>query len=370
MRERKRILTILTAVLLVAVLGIFGPAQAETVTKDIIYSSANPVPEIAARVRPAVVLVLSKKQAWSQSRGRWDETIGSGSGVYIDERGYIVTNYHVVENADIVTVELLDGTELEVEQVLSDESTDIALLKIAGPLEGVEPVPLGDSDALVIGELAIVIGNPGALTDVYPGTVTAGIISGLDRENVNAGNFSRAVNVIQMDAAINGGNSGGALLNARGELVGIPTLKIDMTYYGTSIEGLGFAIPVNLVRDVTASLIEHGKVLRPRMGVSVADFAGPDDPLPKFPPSGVQVLEVEEGTPAEAAGVEMYDIITHINGTRVNNYTQMSSLLDRHMAGDTITLTVYRCYDPLSAQLIEFDKRQSLDLNVELKLID
>ena len=84
----------------------------------------------------------------------------------------------------------------------------------------------------------------------------------------------------------------------------------------------------------------------------------------------MQVLEVEEGTPAEAAGVEMYDIITHINGTRVNNYTQMSSLLDRHMAGDTITLTVYRCYDPLSAQLIEFDKRQSLDLNVELKLID
>ena len=350
--------------------GILGPAQAETATYDIIYSSGNPVPAIAERVRPAVVQVLSKKQAWSQARGQWDEVIGSGSGVYIDERGYIVTNYHVIEGADLVSIELLDGTELEVVETLTDESTDIALLKLNGPLEGVEPVPMGDSDALMIGELAIVIGNPGALTDIYPGTVTAGIISGLDRENVNAGNFSRAVNVIQTDAAINGGNSGGALLNAKGELVGIPTLKIDMTYYGTTIEGMGFAIPVNLVRDVTGSLIEHGKVLRPRMGVSVADFEGPDEPLPKFPPAGVQVLKVEEDTPAEEAGVRIYDIITHVNGTRVTNYTQMSALIDRHMAGDTITLTVYRCYDPVSAQLIAMDERESLDLAVELKLID
>ena len=370
MREKGRLLIVLTAVMLVALLGIIGPAQAETVTKDIIYTSANPIPEIVARVRPAVVQVISMGETWSKQFGKSEDVIGSGSGVYIDDRGYIVTNYHVVENADRVKVELLDGTELEVEQLLTDESTDLALLKVAGPLEGVEPVPMGDSDALMIGELAIVIGNPGALTDIYPGTVTAGIISGLDRENVNAGIFSRAVNVIQMDAAINGGNSGGALLNAKGELVGIPTLKIDMTYYGTSIEGLGFAIPVNLVRDVTDSLIEHGKVLRPRMGVSVVDFDGPEDPLPKYPPIGVQILEIEEGTPAEAAGLKIYDIITHVNGSRVKNYTQMSAHLDRHMAGDTITLTVYRCYDPVSAQLMDVDKRESLDLNVELKLID
>lgn len=357
-------------ILLVSVLGIVGPAQAETVTKDIIYSTSNPIPEIAARVRPAVVLVLSQKETWDKMFGVSEETVGSGSGVYIDERGYIVTNYHVVEGADKVKIQLLDGTELDVAEVLSDSSTDIALLKIDGPLEGVEPVPMGDSDALVIGELAIVIGNPGALTDVYPGTVTAGIISGLERENVNAGNFSRAVNVIQMDAAINGGNSGGALLNARGELVGIPTLKIDMTYYGTSIEGMGFAIPVNLVRNVTESLIEHGRVLRPRMGVSVVDFAGPEEALPKYPPAGVQILEVEEGTPAEEGGLKMYDIITHVNGSRVMNYTQMSAHLDRHMEGDTVVLTVYRCYDPVSAQLLDMKEREVLELPIELKMID
>ncbi len=339
-------------------------------SKSIIYSADNPIPQIAARVRPAVVQIVTEKQVWSADYGVWTEPLGSGSGVYIDARGYIVTNYHVVEGADIVTVQLLDGTEIEVEEVLSDESTDLALLKIASALEGVEPVPMGDSDALMIGELAVVIGNPGALSDVYPGTVTAGIISGLERENVNAGNFSRTVNVIQMDAPINGGNSGGALLNGRGELVGIPTLKIDMTYYGRSIEGMGFAIPVNLVKDVTASLIEHGKVLRPRMGVSIADFSGPEEPLPKNPPAGIQVMAVEEGTPAEEAGVVKYDIITHVNGVRVKNYTQMNTHIDRHMAGDTITLTVYRCYDPVSAQLMEFGERASIDLQVELKLID
>lgn len=339
-------------------------------TKNIIYSKDNPVPEIAQRVRPAVVLVLTEKEVWSAEYGVWSEPLGSGSGVYIDERGYIVTNYHVVEGADIVTVQLLDGTEIEVEEVLTDESTDIALLKVAAMPEGVQPVPMGDSDQLTVGELAIAIGNPGALSDVYPGTVTAGIISGLERENVNAGNFSRAVNVIQMDAPINGGNSGGALLNGRGELVGIPTLKIDMTYYGRSIEGMAFAIPVNLVKDVTASLIEHGKVLRPRMGVSIADFAGPDEPLAKNPPAGIQVLEVEEGSPAEEAGVLKYDIITHVNGVRVETYTQMNTHIDRHMAGDTITLTVYRCYDPISTQLMDIKERQWIDLNVELKLID
>ncbi len=370
MKDRARLMTILSLVLLVAILGIIAPAQAETVTKDIIYSTSNPIPEIAARVRPAVVLVLSQKETWDKMFGVSEETVGSGSGVYIDERGYIVTNNHVIEDSDSVKVQLLDGTELDVIEVLTDESTDIALLKIDGPLPGAEPVPMGDSDALVIGELAIVIGNPGALTDVYPGTVTAGIISGLERENVNAGNFSRAVNVIQMDAPINGGNSGGALLNAKGELVGIPTLKIDMAYYGTSIEGMGFAIPVNLVKSVTDDLIEFGKVQRPRMGVSVVDFEGPEEALPKHPPAGVQILEVEEGTPAEEGGLEMYDIITHVNGTRVMNYTQMSAHLDRYLAGDTVVITVYRCYDQVSGQLLEMNKREVLELPIELKMID
>lgn len=370
MKEQRRILIILTAILLVLTVGIVGQAQAETVGKDVIYSSDNPIPGIAERVRPAVVQIICEVETWHPQYGRGKDVAGMGSGVYIDDQGYIVTNYHVVEEAELVTVRLLDGTEIEVEEVLSDESTDLALLKVPGPIEGVEPVPLGNSDELMIGELAIVIGNPGALTDTYPGTVTAGIVSGLDRENVNAGNFSRAVNVIQIDAAINGGNSGGALLNARGELVGIPTLKIDMAYYGSTIEGLGFAIPVNLVKDITASLIEHGRVLRPRMGVSVQDFAGPDEAIPTWPPAGIQIVEVEEGTPAEEAGMMIYDIITHINGSRVKTFTQMTAHIDRYMDGDTIVVTVYRCCDPISGKLLDKAERKSVDLEVELKLID
>lgn len=370
MRRRTGLLTVLAAILLMAFAAASVSALAETVGKSIIYSSENPIPEIAARVRPAVVQVLSQKEAWDKTFGVWEETIGSGSGVYIDERGYIVTNNHVIEDADSVKIRLLDGTERDVIEVLADSSTDLAVLKLEGALEGVEPVPMGDSDALVIGELAIVIGNPGALTDVYPGTVTAGIISGLERENVNAGNFSRAVNVIQMDAAINGGNSGGALLNAKGELVGIPTLKVDMTGYGTSIEGLGFAIPVNLVKLISSDLIEYGKVMRPRMGVSVVDFDGPEKALPKFPPAGVQIVEVEKGTPAEAGGLMMYDIITHVNGSRVMNYTEMSRHLDRYRAGDRVLITVYRCYDTLSGELMDAIEHQTLELEIELKMLD
>ncbi len=369
MKQYARGLTTLAAIMLVIVLGIIGPAQAETMTKDIIYSAANPIPEIAARVRPAVVQVICKEEIWSREFGTEVEETASGSGVYIDSRGYVVTNNHVVEGADLLTVRLLDGTELGVAEVFTDASTDLAVLRLEKPLDA-EPVPMGDSDKLVIGELAIAIGNPGALSSTYPGTVTAGIISGLDRENVNAGNFSRAVNVIQMDAAINGGNSGGALLNGRGELIGIPTMKIDMTYYGESIEGLGFAIPVNLVKSVTADLIEYGKVQRPRMGINVASVEGPDDPLPKHPPAGIQILSVEADTPAEKAGLRAYDIITHVNGNRVTTYEQMTSYIDRHQAGDVVTLTVYRCYDPLTNRLMDFAEAESIEMQVELKMLD
>jgi serine protease Do len=173
-----------------------------------------------------------------------------------------------------------------------------------------------------------------------------------------------------MDTPINGGNSGGALLNGRGELIGIPTMKIDMTYYGRSIEGMAFAIPVNMVKDVTAALIEYGKVPRPRLGVELVDFAGPQEPLALYPPAGVQVLSVEAGTPAEEAGVLKFDIITHVNGVRVTNATQMNTHVDRYMAGDTVTLTVYRCYHPISVQLMDAQQRQWMDLSVELALID
>lgn len=342
------------------------PAREESVSYAAIYSSDNPVPQIAANVRPAVVQVINVARTWSRQTGEQSLDQGFGSGVYFDERGYIVTNYHVIEGADRVEVLTLDGLRLEAEVTGYDDGTDLAVLRISEDI-GAQPVPIGDSDALQIGELAIAIGNPGASTTTLFGTVTAGIISALDREDVNAQNFSRRVSVIQTDAAINTGNSGGALLNARGELIGIPTLKI-MYGEGTVYEGLGFAIPINTAAPVIEQLIATGKVLRPRLGVQVTDFDGPDEPLRGYPPAGVQVMNVEDGSPAQKEGVRLYDIITYVDDMRVTQYLQLTSELDNRAAGDVVRLSVYRCFDPLTGTLIS--QPQSLTVDVTLELLD
>ncbi|MBE5807464.1 MAG: trypsin-like serine protease, partial [Clostridiales bacterium] len=247
----------------------------ETVGYDAIYSPANPIPGIAQRVRPSVVDVTCSVENWdSVTREASVTPIGAGSGCFIRTKaegdgGYILTNYHVVGEADEFTLRWLDGTEMEATVVGYDDGTDIAVLEFKDPVpEGVSPIPIGDSDALQIGELAIVIGNPGSSEETLYSTVTAGIISGVER-SAEAGNFSRSVNVIQTDAAINVGNSGGALLNAKGELVGIPTLKY-MYSYDTVYEGLGFCIPINAVVAFVDQIIDTGVVVRPRMGMTVA----------------------------------------------------------------------------------------------------
>ena len=363
-QQKTRIFTLLAA-LIVCLAGILSTA-AQAQSYDVIYGVQNPIPDIAERVRPAVVRVISSRETWSRQQGRRVEESGYGSGVYIDSEGYVVTNYHVVSDADIVEIEMLSGDRLTVQEVFSDDSTDLALLKLEAPLE-LEPVPLGDSDALRIGELAVVIGHPGLSENVFFGTVTAGIVSGLDRRDVNAGNFGRTVNTIQVDAAINPGNSGGALLNASGELVGIPTLKAG-SEYGENYEGLGFCIPVNTVREVVLQLKEYGVVRRPRMGIRITELDGPDDFIPGYPPAGLLVIEIEEGTPAAQSGLALYDVITHANGTRVKQFTDLSDLTDTMSAGDVLHLTVCRCYDPTAQTLLSTP--QSLDFDIELKVLD
>ena len=267
-----------------------------TVGYEAIFSSSNPVPEIAANVRPSVVQVITSGETWlSGSRDVSEQDLGSGSGTYIralDDGGYVLTNNHVIEDGEKFRILWLDGTEMEAELVGADSGTDIAVLKFNEPApDDATPVVLGDSDALQIGELAIVIGNPGAGESVLFGTVSAGIISGLERSDVSAGNFSRSVSVIQTDAAINSGNSGGALLNSKGELVGIPTLK--MSYSTSSVyEGLGFCVPINTVKPLVEQIIETGKVTRPMLGIGVSDFDGPDEPIRSHPPIGVMVQQV------------------------------------------------------------------------------
>ena len=243
----------------------FGLAAAESGPGyEIVYSADNPIPEIAERVRPAVVQVFCFEETWDAvTRIAATNEVAAGSGCYIRSDangGYILTNNHIVENGEVFTIQWLSGEEMDAELVGADDGTDIAVLRFseAAPA-GVSPIPMGDSDSLRIGELAICIGNPGDSLDVLPGTVTAGIISGLGREDINASNFTRSTPVIQTDAAINTGNSGGALLNARGELVGVPTLK--MMYSGTAVfEGLGFCIPINTVKRYIDQIIASGGV--------------------------------------------------------------------------------------------------------------
>ena len=333
-----------------------------TVGYEAVYSAENPIPEIAANVRPSVVQVITSAATWDQrSREVSTEEIGYGSGTYFraldeGEGGYILTNNHVVDEGETYQIEWLDGTIMDATLVGADEGTDIAVLQFNEPApEGATPVPLGDSDALQIGELAIVIGNPGSGTEVLFGTVTAGIISGLEREGVSAqGSFNRPVSTIQVDAAINTGNSGGALLNAQGELVGIPTLKMTASYT-TIYEGLGFCIPINTAKDIIDQLIENGEVVRPRLGVTVVAQDGPDEPMRNYPPAGVRIENVEEGSPADEAGLQAYDIITEINGVRVYTNDELIAQIDQYAAGDTVELTICRYYSENGTRLAQYE---------------
>lgn len=345
-----------------------------TTTYDAVYSSDNPIPEIAANVRPSVVQVITSAATWDgRTREVSTEEIGYGSGTYIraldsGEGGYILTNNHVIDEGESYQIQWLDGTIMDAELVGADDGTDIAILQFNEPApDDATPVPLGDSDALQIGELAIVIGNPGSGDEVLFGTVTAGIISGLEREGVTAqGSFTRPVSTIQVDASINTGNSGGALLNAQGELVGIPTIKMTASYT-TIYEGLGFCIPINTAKDIIDQLIENGEVVRPRLGVTVTTVDGPDEPMRNYAPAGVQVVTVEEGSPAEAAGLQAYDIITEINGERIYSNDELIAVIDQFSAGDTVELNVCRYYNENGTALAEYEE---LTVEVELQIID
>ena len=359
------------ALALILALAVSCPAWAETIADPrdpaSIYTSANPIPDIAQRVRPAVVQVISLLEEWDPyTRAVWETEIGYGSGVYIDEGGYIVTTNPVVASAARVQIRWLDGAEMDAEIVGTDSSTDLAVLRFEGAVAA-QPVPLGDSDALRVGELAIAIGNPGTADQVLYGTVTAGIISGLAREGIQASqSYTRPLRVIQTTAQINSGNSGGALLNGNGELIGIPTLKSSFSY-NSVIEGTAFAIPINMAKPIIEDLIAHGIVLRPRMGVSVVDVAGPEELIRSHEPAGVGIVGIEAGSPAEEAGLRVYDIITHIDGVRCMNYAEMTVLLDSRAAGDEITVTVARYFNAVGGYLAS---PESKDFLVTLEILD
>lgn len=257
----------------------------------------------------------------------------SGSGFIISADGYILTNYHVIEDASSITVTDYDGKTYEAELVGSDSSNDIAVLKIDA--DGLTPVVLGSSDDLSVGDEVVAIGNPlGELTF----SLTQGVVSALDREVTTE---DATMNLIQTDCAINSGNSGGAMFNMYGEVVGITNAKYSSNSMGeASIDNIGFAIPIDSIKDIVTSIIEKGYVSKPYIGISVGDVS--EDATEYGVPSGAAVKAVTDGAPADKAGLQIGDVIVEADGEKVESSSDLIAAVKTKSAGDTISLRIYR----------------------------
>ena len=292
----------------------------------------------------SVVGIITSADSWNRSTREVEhQAVAQGSGVVIAEGGYVLTNYHVIEGGDSYQVLLSNGDKVDAEIAGTDSATDLAVLKVTDETAAASltPVDVASTDSLAVGSTVIAIGNPGG--EVLANTVTMGIVSALERTSVTGGNTSRRISYIQHDAAISSGNSGGGLFNINGELVGINTLKYGGSVFSSgSYEGLGFAIPSETVQKVAHDLIENGTVTRPGLGISVQNVEGPDEPLKNTPPASVMIAAMNPDSAAEKAGLQLYDFITEVDGERITSYLDLTSLLDQHEPGDTISVTVVR----------------------------
>ena len=284
-------------------------------------SSSLSVADVAENVGPSVVGVTAQLY----------NGVSSGSGIIFSADGYIVTNAHVISGAGSVQVTTSEGAIYSAEVIGSDEKSDLAVLKIEA--SGLPAAVFGDSDDLRVGQTAIAIGNPLGLD--LAGTVTAGVISALDREVEVDGRY---MTLIQTDAAINPGNSGGALLNSSGQVIGINSVKIA----SSETEGLGFAIPSNVAVPIIRDLMTNGYVTgRASIGVSGEEISGRMASYYGVP-QGFLVRSVTPGSGAEQSGLKAGDIITAFNGAEVTSYAELSRQLDKCEAGDTAELVIYR----------------------------
>lgn len=282
-----------------------------------------------------------------QQAEQTEQLAGSGSGVIYSADGYVITNYHVIDGASRVTVVLSTGEEVEATVIGGDSVQDIALLKV--DRTGLPAAKMGDSSQVRTGEFAIAIGSP--LGDELTGTTTYGIVSYANRTLEIDGAY---VSMIQTDAAINAGNSGGALLNVNGEVIGINSRKTSgSTSSGSSIEGIGFAIPINEVKSIVEELITTGKISRPGLGITGQEISESMAAYYNMVP-GIYVNTVTEGSAADKAGVKQQDIITALDGKSVTTQSELRAALYSHKIGDTVTLTVYR-------------SGQSMDLSITLE---
>lgn len=292
----------------------------------------TPVVRAAKAVGPAVVGITNKAVARDWFNNQVQVEQGVGSGVIFRSDGYIVTNNHVIAGAKEIVVSLADGRSFTGQLVGADELTDLAVVKIdATDLPAAE---FGDSDDIMVGEPAIAIGNPMGLE--FRGSVTAGVISALNRTlDINEGQLK----LIQTDAAINPGNSGGALVNADGKVIGINSAKLA----ASGVEGMGFAIPINSVRNIVDNLMANGKVIRPYIGVGVFDKeTAARQGYRLNADKGVYVEELALNGPADKAGIRRGDMIMAIDGKEINTVGELRSVILSHKVGDVLQVSIDR----------------------------
>ena len=261
---------------------------------------------------------------------------GAGSGVIITKDGYIVTNHHVVDGASQIKVTLANGENHEAKLVASDAETDLAVIKIEA--DSLNAAIFGNSSQLVVGQTVIAIGNPlGSLG----GTVTEGIISALDREITIE---KESMTLLQISAAVNPGNSGGGLFDEKGNLIGIVNAKVSTDSSGDPIEGLGFAIPADIVQEITGELIDHGYVSgRVVLGVTLINIADERTAMMyRVSKTGIYILRVESGSNASNAGLRSGDYLASINGKKIQSTSDVDEILESISPGDTLSITIER----------------------------
>ncbi len=312
----------------------------------------NAFTEVAEAVSPTVVQIRSEQEVERSPRGNPFEGTpfedffgrspmmpdpgprqGLGSGVVVRSDGYIVTNNHVVEGADRLTVAMFDGTEYDAEVVGADPMSDLAVVKIDA--EELTSISYGNAETVQTGQWVLAFGSP--LSADLENTVTAGIVSAKGRVSESTSRLNIYAEFIQTDAAINPGNSGGPLVNLRGELVGINTAILSRTQ---QYAGIGFAIPVDLVQNVTAQLIEDGTVERGYLGVGFAQVPETLSEALGVPRGAAQITQVQPGTPADEGGLETGQVIVAINEQQLTNYNQLRTTIGSMAPGDEVAMTV------------------------------
>lgn len=296
---------------------------------------------VASKVRPSIVGIEVEYSVNSIFYRNKSTATAAGSGIIISEDGYILTNNHIVNSsstsyyyelgkANKVTVTLYnDSTRYDATIVGTDSQTDLAVIKIEK--NGLKAAELGDSDAVQVGEFAMAIGNPLGLTD----SVTAGIVSAVNREVSDQDGNSYVA--IQTDASINSGNSGGALVNSKGQVIGVNTLKLS----GTGVEGVGFAIPINSTKEIYEQLIQYNKVKRPYIGIDGYDLdeqTAEDNNLVV----GLYIKTIEDFSAGEKAGLKIGDVIVEVDGTKVTKMDELNAIKNQKQIGDTLKLKVFR----------------------------